>query len=65
MKNPIKAISTLYQETMSEMRKCTWPSRSELYESTILVVSSLIVLSVVVTVADKLLLFCVRMITGV
>ena len=65
MKNPIKAISTLYQETMSEMRKCTWPNRSELYESTILVVSSLIVLSVVVTVADKLLLFCVRMITGV
>ncbi|NMA43494.1 MAG: preprotein translocase subunit SecE [Oligosphaeraceae bacterium] len=65
MKNPIKAITTLYKETMSEMRKCTWPDRRELYESTVLVISFLIVLSVVVTVADKLLLFCVRLITGI
>lgn len=65
MKNPITAITTLYNETMSEMRKCTWPGRSELYESTVLVISSLIVLSLFVTVADKVLLLCVRLITGV
>jgi preprotein translocase subunit SecE len=65
MKNPITAITTLYNETMSEMRKCTWPNRTELYESTVLVVTSLCILSVVVTVADKLLLLFVRFITGV
>jgi len=65
MKNPVAAITTLYNETMSEMRKCTWPTRHELYESTILVISSLIILSVVVTVADKVLLLLVRLITGV
>ena len=54
MKNPITAISSLYNETMSEMRKCTWPSRNELYESTILVISSLIILSVSVLLADKM-----------
>jgi len=65
MKNPITAITTLYNETMSEMRKCTWPNRTELYESTVLVVTSLCILSVVVTVADKLLLLFVRLVTGV
>ena len=65
MKNPVAAITTLYNETMSEMRKCTWPTRHELYESTILVISFLIILSVVVTVADKVLLLLVRLITGV
>ncbi len=65
MKNPITAITTLYNETMSEMRKCTWPNRNELYESTVLVVTSLIILSVVVTVADKVLLLFVRSITGI
>lgn len=65
MKNPITAITTLYNETMSEMRKCTWPDRNELYESTVLVVTSLLILSVVVTVADKLLLLFVRSITGI
>ncbi len=65
MKNPVAAITTLYNETMSEMRKCTWPTRNELYESTILVISSLIILSLVVTVSDKVLLLLVRLITGV
>ncbi|MDD3953159.1 MAG: preprotein translocase subunit SecE [Lentisphaeria bacterium] len=65
MKNPVAAITTLYNETMSEMRKCTWPTRNELYESTVLVISSLIILSLVVTVADKVLLLLVRLITGV
>jgi len=65
MKNPVAAITTLYNETMSEMRKCTWPTRNELYESTILVISSLIILSLVVTVSDKALLLLVRLITGV
>ena len=65
MKNPVTAITTLYNETMSEMRKCTWPTRNELYESTILVISFLIILSVVVTIADKVLLLLVRLITGV
>ena len=65
MKNPVAAITTLYNETMSEMRTCTWPTRNESYESTVLVISSLIILSLVVTVADKVLLLLVRLITGV
>jgi preprotein translocase subunit SecE len=64
MKNPIVAIQKLYRETTSELKKCSWPSRQELYESTLIVVSSLIVLSLFVLVADWVLKSAVRFITG-
>ena len=63
MKNPIAAIKKLYDETVAELKKCTWPTRQELYESTMVVVSSLILLSVFVFVADKLFLLAVNWIT--
>ena len=50
MKNPIAAIKKLYDETVAELKKCTWPTRQELYESTMVVVSSLVLLSVFVFV---------------
>jgi len=64
MKNPIVAIQRLYRETMTEMKKCTWPNRQELYESTIVVVSCLIIMSVFVTISDKVIELGVRAITG-
>ena len=64
MKNPIVAIQRLYRETMTEMKKCTWPNRQELYESTAVVVSCLIIMSVFVTISDKVIELGVRAITG-
>lgn len=64
MKNPIVAIQNLYNETTSELKKCSWPSRQELYESTVVVVSSLIILSLFVSIADWLFEGAVRYITG-
>ncbi len=64
MNNPIAAIKKLYDETVAELKKCTWPTRQELYESTLVVVSSLVLLSVFVFVADKLFLLAVNWITG-
>ena len=64
MKNPIAAIKKLYDETVAELKKCTWPTRQELYESTMVVVSSLVLLSVFVFVADKVFLLAVNLITG-
>ena len=64
MKNPIAAIKKLYDETVAELKKCTWPTYQELYESTMVVISSLILLSVFVVVADKVFLLAVNWITG-
>ena len=65
MKNPIAAIKKLYDETVAELKKCTWPTRQELYESTMVVVSSLVLLSVFVFVADKIFLLAVNLGHGV
>lgn len=64
MSNPIKAIQSFYFDTVSELKKCTWPSRKELYESTVLVISSMIILTVLVAVADRVLELGVRFLTG-
>lgn len=64
MKNPIVAIQKLYNETVSELKKCSWPTRRELYESTIVVVSSLIILTLFVSIVDWLCEATVRFITG-
>ncbi len=64
MKNPINVIKKLYDETVTELKKCSWPDRHELYGSTMVVVSSLILLSLFVFIADKVFLLAVNLITG-
>jgi len=64
MANPIASIRTLYSETISEMKKCTWPTRTELSQATTAVLSSLVLLAVMVLVFDWFFQFCVRMMTG-
>ncbi len=64
MTNPITAIQKYYNETMVQLRKCTWPSRKELYESTIVVVSSLVILAAFVLVVDWISGFAVSFVTS-
>ncbi len=64
MSNPITAIKTLYSETVSEMKKCTWPTKNELFESAVVVISSLVILSVFVVVADQIVGTLIRLLTG-
>ena len=52
MINPITKITTVYHETVAELRKCTWPGWTELSESTIVVVISVAILSVFVGLTD-------------
>ncbi len=63
MENPVVAIRGLYNETVAELKKCSWPTRQELYESTLVVVSSLIILSVFVVAVDFICEAAVRYIT--
>ena len=64
MNNPVKAIQSFYFDTVAEMKKCTWPTRKELVESTMLVISSMIFLTVFVAVADFVIGLGVRYVTG-
>ena len=64
MTNPITAIQKYYDETVVQLKKCTWPTRKELYESTIVVVSSLVLLAAFVMIVDWVSGFAVRFVTS-
>ncbi|MBR6372174.1 MAG: preprotein translocase subunit SecE [Victivallales bacterium] len=64
MTNPITAIQKYYDETVVQLKKCTWPTKKELYESTIVVVSSLVLLAAFVMIVDWVSGFAVRFVTS-
>ena len=64
MKNPVAELQKLYSETIRELKKCTWPTRKELLESTRAVISGLVIMTVVVAVLDGVFAAAVRLIAG-
>lgn len=47
-------IRRFIAETMAELRKCTWPGREELFESTILVIVTVVILGSFVALVDEI-----------
>ncbi len=45
-------IRQFIADTMNELRKCSWPERRELYESTILVIVAVMILALFVATVD-------------
>jgi len=56
-------IRHFFGETAAEMRRCTWPGKSELVESTILVIVTIVVSCVFVAVADMITIQFIKFIT--
>jgi len=50
--NPFNKFRTFYKETVSELSKASWPTLSELRESTIVVVLGVIVLGFFISISD-------------
>ena len=48
-------IRIFFEDTMEEMRKCSWPSREQLLESTLLVLVTMVVVSLFVFGIDQIL----------
>jgi len=63
MLNPIHTIRNLYLETVSELKKCTWPTWAELWESTLVVIISVSLLGIFVFTMDTLVRAIVRALT--
>ena len=60
MRNPIQSIRQFYLNTVAELKKCTWPTRQELTESTVVVILSVLILSAFVAVVDWLSQLIIR-----
>ena len=63
MRNPIQQIRTVWQNVVSELKKCTWPTRDELAESTVVVIMSVLILSGFVALADWMSQLVIRWVT--
>jgi preprotein translocase subunit SecE len=51
----VSGIRTFLGEVQVELKKCTWPTRPELMESTIVVIVAVAILGTVVALSDVIL----------
>jgi len=63
MANPVERIRHFVHQVTSELKKCSWPQRKQLTESTVLVIVSVLMLSVFVAVVDQVSQLVIRYIT--
>jgi preprotein translocase subunit SecE len=64
MTNPIPKIREFCTEVVTELKKSAWPTRTELVDSTLVVLVTVIVLGVFVSTADVLFAWAIRWLTG-
>jgi len=60
----VTKIKSFYGHTIEEGKKCTWPNKSELLESTLVVIVSIAILAVTVGVLDRVFSSSVSAIIG-
>ncbi len=52
MKNPFRSTRIFAIEIVDELKKCTWPTKTELRDSTIVVVAAAVILGVFTSISD-------------
>jgi len=52
MKNPFRSIRLFAGETIGELKKATWPTLTELRDSTVVVLVAIAIFGVFIAVAD-------------
>ena len=57
-------VRRFLNDTVGELNKCTWPTKPELFESTILVIVSIAALAVFVFGIDQIAVFIIKLISG-
>ena len=60
--NRLKGFKTFLDEVVTETRKSTWPNRSELMESTVVVIVSVLLLGFFVGISDWVLVELLKII---
>jgi len=62
LRQSLQGFRTFLDGVVLEMKKTSWPGRQELLESTVVVIVSVLLLSVYVGLADKVLVSLLRVI---
>ena len=59
----MEKIRRFISDTVAEMGRCTWPSKQQLLESTILVVVAMFALACFVAAVDEIAMRLIRLVT--
>lgn len=60
--NFFTGIRTFWGETVAELKKCAWPTHAELWDSTWVVILSVVLLGGFIALCDIVLRLCVKII---
>ncbi len=60
----LKGASNFLTETKQELNKVTWPSRTELWQSTLVVIFTTFLMAVFIGVVDLFLSMLIRIVLG-
>lgn len=63
MANPFRSARLFFSELVGELQKASWPTKSELKDSTIVVIVACLLLGVFTAISDFALLNVVDMVT--
>jgi preprotein translocase subunit SecE len=55
MRRIIPKVREYYGETVQEVKKCTWPTKDELIETTVVVIVGVISLALFIALADRIM----------
>ena len=58
----IAAVKTFVEDVRNELKKCSWPTRSELFDSTVVVIVSVLIVGVFVGGSDIVLLTLLKLV---
>jgi len=64
MKNPFTSIRLFYKETMAELKKASWPTKTELRDSTFVVLIATAILGSFIALTDFSLMNGVELMTS-
>ncbi len=64
MKNPFSSVRLFYKEMMTELRKASWPTKTELRDSTIVVLIATAILGSFIALTDFSLMNGVELLTS-
>ena len=64
MKNPFTSVRLFYKEMITELKKATWPTKTELRDSTIIVLIATAILGSYIALIDFSLMNGVELLTS-
>ena len=64
MKNPFSSVRFFFTEIVGELQKATWPTRTELQNSTVIVIAAAAILGIFTSISDFALLQVVDVLTS-